>query len=142
MFEAERAEDDVMRRPPRDPAQPLFSASLAGWGLLQGVLALGVVGSTAVVGMWRDMPEDEVRALAFVSLVATNVGLILVNRTFGASLLSPDRCCGRLLGPPAHCSLSRPLGPQQRRSFASGLCTRMISRRASWVTLASWRPSS
>src|SRR5262245_10812985 len=86
-----------MRRPPRGPAQPLFSASLAGWGLLQGVLALGVVGSTAVVGMWRDMPEDEVRALAFVSLVATNVGLILVNRTFGASLLSAQWGAGPML---------------------------------------------
>ena len=39
VFEAETEEDDVMRRPPRAPDEPLFSARLIVWSLLQGLLA-------------------------------------------------------------------------------------------------------
>ena len=42
VFEAETEEDDVMRRPPRSPDEPLFSRALVGWSLLQG--AVGVCG--------------------------------------------------------------------------------------------------
>jgi Ca2+-transporting ATPase len=97
VFEAEAEEADVMRRPPRDPAGALVSPALAGWGLLQGLLALLVVGGVFLLGRWRAMPEDELRALAFVSLVLTNVGLILVNRAFSASLGAAFRGAGRLL---------------------------------------------
>lgn len=34
------------------------------------------------------MPEAEIRALAFVSLVIANVGLILVNRSYRSSLVT------------------------------------------------------
>ena len=34
------------------------------------------------------MPEGEVRALAFVSLVIANIGLILVNRSYRSSLIT------------------------------------------------------
>ena len=40
VFEAETEEDDVMRRRPRAPEQPLFSTSLIGWSVLQGVVRL------------------------------------------------------------------------------------------------------
>src|ERR1019366_9548711 len=36
VFEAETEEDDVMRRPPRAPDEPLFSGALIGWGVFQG----------------------------------------------------------------------------------------------------------
>ncbi|MBI3514092.1 MAG: cation-translocating P-type ATPase [Proteobacteria bacterium] len=91
VFEAEPEEDDVMRRPPRDPAAPLFSKVLAGWGVLQGLLALLVVAGVFALGVQRGMPDDELRALVFASLVFINIGLILVNRTFSASLLSAFR---------------------------------------------------
>src|SRR5262249_61355892 len=39
VFEAEREEDDVMRRPPRGPDEPLFSGPLIGLGLLAGGFA-------------------------------------------------------------------------------------------------------
>jgi Ca2+-transporting ATPase len=91
VFEAEIEEDDVMRRPPRAPDEPLFSWPLIGWSLLQGVLAFGLVGIIFVVAFHRGMPEDEVRALAFFSLVLTIVGLIFVNRSFSASLVTAFR---------------------------------------------------
>jgi P-type Ca2+ transporter type 2C len=86
VFEAEPDERDLMRRPPRRPQAPLFSPSLIAWSLLQGGLALVLVGSAYLVGLHRDMPEPELRALAFVTLVLTNLGLILVNRSFSSSL--------------------------------------------------------
>jgi P-type Ca2+ transporter type 2C len=88
VFEAEAEERDLMRRPPRSPKSHLFSASLIAWSLLQGGLALLFVGSVYFLGIQRAMPEAEVRALAFATLLLTNIGLILVNRSFSSSLWS------------------------------------------------------
>jgi P-type Ca2+ transporter type 2C len=86
VFAAETEEDDVMRRPPRAPDEPLFSRSLIAWSLLQGFLSFALVAAIFVIALRRGMPETEVRALAFFSLVMTIVGLIFVNRSFSASL--------------------------------------------------------
>ena len=91
VFEAETEEDDVMRRPPRAPDEPLFSAPLIYWSLLQGAFAFALVAVIFVVALRRGMPEEEVRALAFFSLVLTIVGLIFVNRSFSASLITALR---------------------------------------------------
>lgn len=91
VFEAETEEDDVMRRPPRHPDEPLFSMPLIGWSLLQGALAFVVVATIFVVAYRRGMPEEEVRALAFFSLVLTFVSLIFINRSFSASLITAFR---------------------------------------------------
>ncbi len=87
VFEAETEEDGLMRRPPRDPAEPLFSVSMILWGLFQGALALALTASIYVIALGRGMPGDEVRALVFFSLVIAIVALILVNRSTDASLL-------------------------------------------------------
>ncbi len=86
VLEAEHAEKDIMRRPPRDPRSPLLSRSLALWGVLQGSLALIAVATIYIVAVQRGLPEHEVRAIAFVALIAANLALILVSRTFRASL--------------------------------------------------------
>jgi Ca2+-transporting ATPase len=88
VFEAEMEEDDVMSRPPRPPDQPLFSGALIGWSLLQGAFAFALVAVIYVIALNRGMPEQEVRALAFFSLVFAIVSLIFVNRSFSASLLT------------------------------------------------------
>ena len=88
VFEAEGEESDMMRRPPRDPAEPLFSARLALWSLLQGALVLALVAGLFVVALRRGLPEEDARALAFASLVATNLGLVLVNRSGGPSVFA------------------------------------------------------
>jgi Ca2+-transporting ATPase len=66
----------------------LFSGTLIGWGLLQGAFAFALVAVIFVVAFRRGMPEDEVRALTFFSLVLTIVNLIFVNRSFSASLVT------------------------------------------------------
>lgn len=88
VFEAEKEEEDVMARPPRDPKAPLFSPALVAWSLVQGVAALVVVAAIFFLADARGMPEAEIRALAFVSLVIANVGLILVNRSYRSSLVT------------------------------------------------------
>ncbi|ODA92175.1 ATPase [Mesorhizobium sp. SEMIA 3007] len=88
VFEAESEEDDVMRRPPRNPDSPLFSWALIGWGLLQGTLAFVLLAGIYLVALGQGMAENEIRALTFFSLVLTIVGLIFVNRSFSASLLT------------------------------------------------------
>jgi Ca2+-transporting ATPase len=91
VFEAEMEEEDIMRRPPRDPGQPLFSGPLIGWSLLQGAFAFVLVAVIFVVAFRQGMPEEEVRALAFFSLVLTIISLIFANRSFSASLLTALR---------------------------------------------------
>ena len=88
VLEAEREEPDIMKRPPRDPHSPLVSASLAAASVLQGALALLVVAAVYVGAFRRGLPQDEVRALAFVALVGANFALIIVSRTFRASLMA------------------------------------------------------
>jgi Ca2+-transporting ATPase len=97
VFEAEEEEEDVMRRPPRPPDEPLFSGALIFWSVLQGVLAFALVGTVYVMAYQRGMPETEARALAFFSLVTVIVALIFLNRSFSASLLAAFRRPNRAL---------------------------------------------
>ena len=88
VFEAETDEEDVMRRRPRAPNEPLFSWPMIAWSVLQGGLAFGFVALIFVVALHRGMPQDEARALAFFSLVLSIISLILVNRSFSTSLIT------------------------------------------------------
>jgi P-type Ca2+ transporter type 2C len=87
VFEAEKEEEEVMRRPPRSPAEPLLPLRLIGWGALQGALAFAMAGSMFVFGLRNGMPDDDVRALTFMALILAIFSLILVNRSFSSSLM-------------------------------------------------------
>ncbi|WP_232478516.1 cation-translocating P-type ATPase [Roseomonas rosulenta] len=91
VFEAETEEEGIMQRPPRDPAAPLFSASLLGWSVLQGAVVLAPTAGIYLVALDRGMPEPEVRSLTFFALVISIVGLIFVNRSFSASIITAFR---------------------------------------------------
>jgi len=86
--EAEGEEPDTMRRPPRRPSAPLFSAGFVVWSLLQGVLVLALVAGLFVMALQQNLPKPDARSLAFAALVATNLGLVLVNRSLGASIFA------------------------------------------------------
>jgi Ca2+-transporting ATPase len=83
VFEAEPAESDIMKRPPRAAASPLFSPSLLLWSFLQGTVAFGVLAAAYWIALKQGLPEGDARALTFVSLVLIDLGLVLVNRSFG-----------------------------------------------------------
>jgi Ca2+-transporting ATPase len=91
VFEAETEEEDVMDRPPRPPNEPLFSRALIVWSLLQGLLTLGLAAAIYLVGLRIGLSEEEVRGLTFVSLVLSIISLILINRSFSASLMTALR---------------------------------------------------
>ncbi len=91
VFEAEVEEDDVMRRPPRPPAESIAPPWFVAWSLFQGLFAFAVVAGVLFVGLQRGMPVDEVRALTFFALILAIVGLILINRSFSASVWTAVR---------------------------------------------------
>ncbi len=61
------------------------------WSLSQGVLLLAVVAGLYVAALGRGLPANDARALAFTALVATNIGLVLVDRAGGVSLFAAFR---------------------------------------------------
>jgi P-type Ca2+ transporter type 2C len=84
-FENEPAELDVMHRPPRDAAAPLFGGATLWLALLQGTGVLLVV---LLAYAWASphLPEAEARSFAFATLVTGNLALILSNRSTHGSL--------------------------------------------------------
>jgi P-type Ca2+ transporter type 2C len=93
VFEAERSEHDIMRRPPRPPAEPLFSLPMIVWSVFQGLVALVLLGALYLAASRMGLPEGDVRELTFFALIVSILVLILVNRSFGQSL--KDAFAGR-----------------------------------------------
>jgi len=84
VFEAEPAEADVMRRPPRDLRIGLFSAETLGAALSQGFGILAVcLGS--FVSTRSAHSDDSARAMTFVTLVVAFMLVIVVNRSWSRS---------------------------------------------------------
>jgi Ca2+-transporting ATPase len=80
-FEAEPEHPDTMRRPPRDPRQPLFGPRLLAQALLQGLLVLAGVALLYHAAIAAGYAADRARAVAFAALVLANAALILANRS-------------------------------------------------------------
>ena len=51
VFEAERDEEDIMRRKPRDPDAPMFGGPLIAWSLIQGGLAFLLVAGIYILSL-------------------------------------------------------------------------------------------
>jgi len=99
-FEAERDERDVMTRRPRSALERMFSWKIWGISLLQGAGVLGVVLTVLLLARARGLGEGEIRALAFTTLVAGNLALVLSNRSWTrglwAILREPNRAMGAM----------------------------------------------
>jgi Ca2+-transporting ATPase len=90
VFEAEEAEADVMRRPPRDPAERLFSRGTVALAVLEGLSVFGA--SLAVIVVVHPAQGwSAARALSFAVLVVGFLAIILVNRSSTRSLASMAR---------------------------------------------------
>jgi Ca2+-transporting ATPase len=102
VFEAEGDEDDVMARPPRDPAAPIVSADLVHLGLWQGLVTLLAVGALYGALWTRTGDAGQVRATVFAALVTAVGALVLANRSFSlgpwASLRRPNRALWAVFG--------------------------------------------
>jgi Ca2+-transporting ATPase len=87
VFEAEREEPGLMRRPPRPTNAALFSWPLILWSVAQGALALLGCAAIFLGASWAGYSADQTRGLTFLTLVAAILVLILANRAFGTSLV-------------------------------------------------------
>jgi Ca2+-transporting ATPase len=88
VFEAEPAEADVMSRPPRNPATPLFGSRILGIGLLQGASAFVIVLAIYLSAIWGWLNAADATALSFTTLVVANLGLIFANRSWTRTIWS------------------------------------------------------
>ena len=77
VLEAEPAEATVMKRPPRNPKEPLFGKKTLGLAVLQGSGILAVVLVIFMLTLYRGQGELDARALTFTTLILANLGLIL-----------------------------------------------------------------
>jgi len=90
-FEAEPADQDVMRRPPRRATARLFSGWVLATGVLEGASVLLAVALLYGFVLAGGTPEPQARAMAFAAIVFGNIGLILSTRARQAPLLATLR---------------------------------------------------
>jgi Ca2+-transporting ATPase len=87
-FEAEPDDPRLMQRPPRKAGASLFDRRLVTVAILQGASLLAATMVCFRLGLDHTGSEDSGRTLAFTTLIAGNVSLILVNRSWGRSVLA------------------------------------------------------
>ena len=86
VFEAEPEESNIMNRPPRNPRESLFSRRTLKLALLQGVGVLVVLVVVFGVAFYSGHGEFDARALAFTTLIVSNLSMILSNRSWSRTI--------------------------------------------------------
>jgi Ca2+-transporting ATPase len=86
IFEAEKEELNVMSRPPRSNDEPFFGIKKILLSCTQGVGILIVVFAVYLFCLKNGYSEREVRALAFTTLIASNIAVILSNRSWSRNI--------------------------------------------------------
>ncbi len=97
VFEAEAPASDLMKRKPRKANQPLFSKDLIIPSLIQGMVVFGIVLAIFLMALHRGLGELEARTLTFTTLIFSNLGLILVNRSWSRTIVEGLRIKNRAL---------------------------------------------
>ena len=82
IFEAEKEEANVMNRPPKSMNEPFFGAAKIIFSCMQGVGILIVTMVVYLVGLRMGYEAKEVRAMAFTTLIVSNIAVILTNRSW------------------------------------------------------------
>lgn len=86
IFEAEEEEKNVMSRPPKAIDEPFFGAGKIWLSCSQGIGILAMVFAVYFFGLKMGYSEQEDRALAFTTLIAANIAVILSNRSWTRSI--------------------------------------------------------
>ena len=79
VFEAEKEDGSIMNRPPRNLKSSLFDRKTFVTSLVQGLSILAVVFVIYLLSVDKGANQDQARSLAFISLVLTNLLLIITN---------------------------------------------------------------
>jgi Ca2+-transporting ATPase len=150
VFEADPAARDTMRRRPRRPDEPLFSGITLAISLAQGVIVFAVVAALYAYSISNGVDASEARTMAFVVLIAGNLGLIFANRSLSETLATTLRVPNRslwwvTLGALAALALILAWSPLQRVfSFAplawstTALCLAIGASSVIWFDLLKW----
>lgn len=85
-YESERLSPREMRRPPRASTERMISRRVVFLSVTQGLFLLIGAGGLYLGGVWAGVPDNEVRALSFATVLLGNLLLMLSNRSFSASL--------------------------------------------------------
>ena len=102
IFEAEKEEENVMSRPPKDIREPFFGAKKIFLSCMQGVGILAITLIVYFVGLKMGYSEKAVRTLTFVTLIVANLSVIFSNRSWSANifriLLTPNKAVKWIVG--------------------------------------------
>ena len=82
IFEAEKEEANVMSRPPKKLDEPIFGVKKIIFSCLQGVGILLVTLVVYLGGLHFSFTPNQVRAMAFTTLIISNIAVILTNRSW------------------------------------------------------------
>lgn len=82
IFEAEKEEANVMSRPPAKFDEPFFGGRKILFSCLQGVGVLIIVMAIYGLGLYQGYSEKEVRTFCFITLISSNIAVILSNRSW------------------------------------------------------------
>ena len=86
VFEAEKEDKDIMKRPPRNIRQSMFNSRTVTVSLLQGLGVLIATFALFIFAIKTGRSENEARSFAFVSLVLSNLILIVVNLSWSKNI--------------------------------------------------------
>jgi Ca2+-transporting ATPase len=102
IFEAEKEENNVMSRPPKDINEPFFGTKKMLLGCSQGIGILIVTLLVYFIGLKTGYSEKAVRALTFVTLIASNIAIIISNRSWSSNffkiILTPNKAVKWVVG--------------------------------------------
>ena len=82
IFEAEKEEKNSMNRPPRKIDEPFFGRKKIMFSCFQGVGILIITLTIYFVGLHLGYKANEVRAMTFITLIVSNIAIILTNRSW------------------------------------------------------------
>ena len=102
IFEAEKEEKNVMSRPPKDINEPFFGAKKILLSCSQGIGILVISLLVYFIGLKMGYSETGVRTLTFVTLIISNIAVILSNRSWTTNifkiLFTPNKAVKWVVG--------------------------------------------
>lgn len=88
IFEAEKEEKNVMTRPPKDINEPFFGANKILLSCTQGIGILIICMAVYFFSLKMGYSEKAVRTLTFVTLIVSNIAVILSNRSWTSGIFT------------------------------------------------------
>jgi Ca2+-transporting ATPase len=102
IFEAEKEEKNVMSRPPKDINEPFFGVRKILFSCLQGIGIIIICLLVYFIGLKMGYSEKGVRTLTFVTLIASNISVIISNRSWTSGIVkilsAPNKAVNWIVG--------------------------------------------